>query len=215
MRLGSIEAVVVALQEDANAEVEKIDRDLAAAVARVREEDAALPVVVSDAETRVAAARRAVRDHIGAEDWADRLAVLNNRQSWIERATAEGERKLQALDPSSLRADLVDLVREGFERMPSGPLELLVPADHVDLAETLLREGTLAPAGNVVARVGATSEITSGCILQTPDGRIRYENSYASRARRLEAVWRSQLGALYEEQPDLARSGSLSRSIVA
>ncbi len=39
MPFGSIEAVVAAVQEDANGEVENIERDLAAAIARARDED--------------------------------------------------------------------------------------------------------------------------------------------------------------------------------
>ena len=215
MRMGSTEAVVVAVQEDAAAEVERIERDVATAVARLRAEDAALPVVVADAETRVAAARRAVRDRVAAEDWADRLAVLNNRETWIERVIAEGERRLGALDLSILRADLVDLVGEAIGRMPDGPLELLVPAGDRELVEAMLGEGTLTPPGKVVTGVKATSEITSGCIVQTADGRIRYENSYSTRARRLETAWRARLGALYEEPAEPARSGSSAQRSVA
>ena len=208
MRLGSIEAVVVAVQEDANAEIEKIERDVAAAVARLREEDAALPVVVPDAETRLAAARRAVRDRIAGEDWADRLATLSNREAWIARVHDEGERRLAALDPPAVRADLGVFVREAFERMPNTAVELLVPAAHLELAESMWRDGTLVPAGRVIAAVRGTPEVASGCILQTLDGHIRYENTHATRATRLEAVWRAQLGALYEEPAGGALAGS-------
>jgi vacuolar-type H+-ATPase subunit E/Vma4 len=215
MQFGSIEAVVLAVQEDAKADVEKIERDLATTIARLREEDAALPVVVPDANARIAAARRQGRDRIAAEDWADRQAALSNRETWIQRVTAEGERKLRALDPAVLRADLVDLVREALDRMPNQPLELLVPAEQIDLAEPILGDPTLAAPGKVVTRVGVTSEVTSGCIVQSADGRIRYDNSYGIRARRFEVAWRARLGELYEQrlEPALA-GGSSSRNDV-
>jgi len=210
MRFGSIEAVVLAVQEDAKAEVEKIEHDLATTIARLREEDALLPVVVPDANGRITAARRQTRDRIAAEDWADRRAALGNRETWIQRVIAEGGRKLRALDPAVLRADLVDLVREALDRMPNEPLELLVPAGHIDLAETILRDPTLAASGKVVRRAGVTSEVTSGCIVQTADGRIRYDNSYGIRARRFEAASRARLGELYEQRLEPALAGGSS-----
>lgn len=197
MPLGSIEAVVLAVQEDAKAEVEKIERDLATDIARLRQEDAALPVVVPDADARVAAARRQVRDRIAAEDGADHKAALSDRETWIRRAMTEGERKLRGLDAGLLRADLIHFAREALDRMPNTPLELLVPANHRELAETLLRDGALSGSGKVVTRVGVAPEVTSGCIVQTADGRIRYDNSYEARARRFEAAWRARLGEMY------------------
>jgi vacuolar-type H+-ATPase subunit E/Vma4 len=196
---GSIEAVVLAVQEDARAEIDKIERDLATAIARLREEYATLPGDLPDAGARIAAARRQARDRIAAEDWTDHQAALSHRETWIHQVVAEGERKLRALDPAVLRADLVELVREALDRMPNEPLELLVPAGQIDVAEMIARDGTLAASGRVVTRVGVASEVTSGCILQTAGGRIRYENSYSSRARRLEAEWRARLGNLYAQ----------------
>src|SRR5450759_4839544 len=53
MQFGSIEAVVAAVQEDANAEVEKIERDLAAAVARARDRGGEVALDLLDFGVRV------------------------------------------------------------------------------------------------------------------------------------------------------------------
>jgi vacuolar-type H+-ATPase subunit E/Vma4 len=197
MLYGSVEAVVVGVQEDAKAEIEKIERDLATTIARLREEDSRLPVVVADADVRVSAARRQGRDRIAAEDRADHQAALTERESWIEQVVAEGERRLRALDPGEVRADLVRLAREAFERMPDQPLEVLVSPAHVDLADAILHDESIAASGRTIAGVKATPEVSSGCIVQTVNGRIRYDNTYRARGRRFEAAWRARLGGLY------------------
>lgn len=207
MQLGSIEAVVAAIQEDARAEIETIERELAAAVERLRLEDAALPVVVPEAEARIASARRQVHDRTAAEDWADRRAALSLRERWIERVTAKGERKLAALDAAARHADLVDLLREAFARMPHEPLELSVPAGELDVAIRIVHDENITAPGQVVTRVKIAPEIAAGCVVSTADGRFRYENSYSSRARRFEALWRARLGELYVQRLEPVLAG--------
>ena len=197
-RLGSIDAVVLAVQEDARAEIDTIERDLATAVARLRE--AAPPSPAPDADGRIAAAHRLVRERIAAEDWADHQAALGGREAWIQQVIAEGERTLDALDAAARRADIAAFARDALARLPPAPLELLVPAGDVDVAQTLVREGTFAASAKVITRVAATSEIASGCLVQTADGHIRYDNSHRSRATRFEPVWRARLCELYERQ---------------
>jgi vacuolar-type H+-ATPase subunit E/Vma4 len=206
-QLGSIDAVVLAVQEDARAEVDTIERDLAAAIARLRA--AAPPAPAPDAAGRIAAARRLVRERIAAEDWADHQAALSDREAWIQRVMIEGERSLAALDPATRRADMLAFAREALDHLPPAPLELLVPAGDVAVAETLVREGAFAASGKGIARVAATSEIASGCLVQTVGGHIRYDNSHRSRVKRFEAVWRARLCELYEQRLTPSLVGAL------
>jgi vacuolar-type H+-ATPase subunit E/Vma4 len=203
--LGSIDAVVLAVQEDARAEIDSIERDLAATIARLR--DVAPPSLAADADGRIAAAHRIVRERFAAEDWADHQVALSDREAWIQRVMAEGERTLGALDSAARRADVAAFVREALDRLPPAPVELLVPAGEVDTAEALIREGTFTASGKVITRVAATSEIVSGCLVQTADGHIRYDNSHCSRAKRFESVWRARLCELYERQLSSALAG--------
>jgi vacuolar-type H+-ATPase subunit E/Vma4 len=195
MQLGSIESVLAAVQEDARAENEQIERETAAAIARAREEDARLPVVVADAEARVGAARRQARDRLAAEDWADHEAAIRDREAWIAQVVDEGERRLAALDPVTARSDIVRFAREAFDCLPDQPLELLVPPRLAGVAD-LVRSGTSKP----VARVTPSEACDGGCIAQTVDGRIRFDNTYRDRRRRFEAIWRARLGDVYGER---------------
>jgi vacuolar-type H+-ATPase subunit E/Vma4 len=198
MQFGSIEAVVAAVQEDANAEVEKIERDLAAATARAREEDRRLPVVVPDAEARISRARRQVHDRIAAEEAADHQSALKDREMWIAQAMAEGQRRVLALDVAAARADLVRLAREAIDRMPDQTLELLVSTARADLLDAATRDEIMAVPGKTIARVTPSPSVGSGgCIVQTIDGRIRYDNTYAARCRRFESIWRARLGEMW------------------
>jgi vacuolar-type H+-ATPase subunit E/Vma4 len=208
IRSGSIEAVIAAVHEDAAAEIETIERDCAAAMARLREDDAALPVVVPGADARLAAARQFGRDRIGAEDQAGRHAALNDRETWIDGVVAEGQRRLHELSVDERHADLEVLIRDALERMPNAVLQILVPAVDVAVARAIV-EGVVSSGGKTVAAVNAAPTLASGCIAQTADRRIRYDNSYAARARRLEPIWRAQLGELYEQRlaPAIAAGG--------
>ncbi len=198
MPFGSIEAVVAAVQEDANAEVEKIERDLAAAIARARDEDRPLPLVVPDAAARISRARRQAHDRIAAEEAADHESALKDREMWIARAVKEGQRRLLALDVATARADLVRLAREAIDRMPDQALELLVPAARADLLDAATRDEIMTAPGKTIARVTPSPNVGSGgCIVQTIDGRIRYENTYAARCRRFESFWRARLGEMW------------------
>jgi vacuolar-type H+-ATPase subunit E/Vma4 len=207
MQFGSIDSVVLAIQEDAQSEVEKIDRDLAAAIARLREEDAALPMVVPDADARIAAAQRQVRDRLAAQEWADYQAALTMREAWVQKVIEEGTRRVRALDPAVARGYLTDMVRDGVERMPDETLDVLVPEAWREMAETLLRDGTLARFGKTIGRIIVSADIASGCLVQTADGRLRYDNSDEVRARRLESAWRARLGELYDRGLELTPVG--------
>jgi vacuolar-type H+-ATPase subunit E/Vma4 len=196
---GSVETVIAVVHEDAAAEIEKIERDCVAAIARLQEDEAALPIVVPDADARIAAARRRGRDRLGAQDWADRQAALSDREAWIDGVVVKGERRLRELTVEERRADLEVLIGEALDRMPNAALQVLVPANDVAAARAIVESGCL-PAGKAVTAVMETAAVASGCIVQTTDGRICYDNSYAARARRLGPAWRARLGEFYEQR---------------
>jgi vacuolar-type H+-ATPase subunit E/Vma4 len=195
---GSVEAVIVAVQEDAGAEIEKIDRDVDAAMARARAEDAALPAVIPDAEARIAAARHSVRDRTAAEDGADRESALTGREEWIRRVREAGERRLAGLTDAARRADLTAFAVDAIGFMPDEPIEVLVPLRDGGMSDMLRTELATRSTGRTIAAVRAVAEVRSGCVAQTIDGRIRYENTYDRRAERFEPIWRAFLADQYE-----------------
>ena len=211
MQFGSIEAVVAAVREDAKEESEKVERDLAAVIARAREEDARFPVVVPDAEARINRARRQAHDRIAAEDAADHQSAIKDREVWIAQVVAEGQRRLLVLDAATARADLARLAREAIDHMPDQALELLVSATRADVLDAVPRDDFMTAPGKKIARVTPTPNIVSGgCIVQTIDGRMRYDNTYAARCRRFESIWRARLGNMYEQRLEPIVVGSSS-----
>ena len=195
--LGSVEGVIAAIREDARVEVERIEREGRKAVEAQRQSDAAVPLVLADADARISAARRQASERRAQEDWADRQSALNAREAWIAAIGESGARRLRAAAPSARRAELLQRAREGRARLPDGDCRVLVAAADASLADEPWRADL---AGSSTARidVAAAAEVDAGCIVETTDGRIRFDNTYAARARRFESDWRHALGELFD-----------------
>lgn len=193
--LGSSAAVAAAVREDEGAEVERIDRETVAALARLVEEDAAAPVALPEREVRLGAARREARELLAQEDLRDAREALEARESWMRRAVVEGRKLLADPVPAAQRrADLARLAREGLDRLPGDPVEIVVaPADAALLDDAWIRD--LAP-GRAVRVVQGDDALAGGCVVQS--GKVTFDNSLEARARRFEAAWRTALGALYQ-----------------
>jgi vacuolar-type H+-ATPase subunit E/Vma4 len=195
--LGSVEAVVAAIHEDARDELLRIERDAAAAIDRLRFEDAAAPVAAAGADARILAARRRAREQAAAEDWSDREDALNARERWTAAVVEEGMRRLLASPDDVKRADLLAFAREAIARLPAGACELLVSPQDLPLLDHGWRAQLNAHIATP-ASVRASAAIAGGCVAQRRDGRIRFDNSYAARARRDESRWRTAIGTLFD-----------------
>ena len=195
--LGSVEGVIAAIREDARVEIERIERDGKAAVAALRQSDAALPLVLADADARISAARRQAAERRAEEDWADRQSALNARESWIGAVAASGAARLRALAAPERRLELLKLAREARSRIPEGDCLVLVAAADLPLIDDGWRTA-LAATSTARIDVHVGPEIDAGCIVETADGRIRFDNTYASRARTFESDWRHALGDLFD-----------------
>jgi vacuolar-type H+-ATPase subunit E/Vma4 len=200
---GSLEAVLVAIQEDARAEIEKIETDTDATLARLHEEEAHTPVVVPDADVRIAVARRQARERLAEDQWADRQAALNAREIWIGRVAAEGQKRLLALAQEVRRREISRFAGEAAARLTSDQVDVLVAVDDEALTHDAAWRAELEAATGKHMVVTATSEVMDGgCIVRTSDGRIRYDNTYAARARRFELAWRAALGTLFDARSE-------------
>jgi vacuolar-type H+-ATPase subunit E/Vma4 len=195
--LGSVAAVVAAILEDADAEVEAIDRDAAASIAALP----ALPREDTGLEdaAAIAAARERARIAVAHEDWEDARAALSDREAWIGRAVEAGRGRLRALDTAAARRNhLAALAREAIERLPAGPLEIVVSEADAPLLDADWKRGALRP--DDAARVSiAVDGVDGGLVVRTADGRVQYDNTWTARAERLQPVWRSALAELYEQ----------------
>jgi vacuolar-type H+-ATPase subunit E/Vma4 len=194
--LGSVGAVVAAVQDEAEAAVEAIRAEAAARAASIlREEQAAAP---TDREARLAAARRQARERLAREDWEDSRAGLEQREAWIRRVTAEGLRRLAEAEPEARRQRLLALAADALSRLPGDRFELgLGDADLASMAEGDRRALAAERGAAEVRCVPDPAAVGGGCVARTAEGRATFDNTYPARARALERAWRSVLGALH------------------
>lgn len=196
--LGSPAAVAAAVRDDADASVEKVERDLAAALARLAAEEGAEPGAPVDRDARLAGARRQAREHLAREDLADAREPLEAREAWLRRVLAEGWRRLDEPQPQGARREqLARLAREGLDRVPGDEVEIVVSPADAALVDASWA-ATLAPPRR--ARLASDAGLRAGgCLVRSSDGRVAFDNSLEARARRFEAAWRAALGGLYHE----------------
>ena len=193
--LGSVAAVVAATLEDADAEVDAIDREAAAAIAALPRGDGAADRPEDTAA--IAAARERARIAIAHEDWEDARAAIGEREAWLTRALEIGRRRLAMPEAPALRRDrLALLAREAIERLPAGPIEIVVAEADVPLLDADWRS-TLAP--NDPAQIAIVAgPIDGGLLARTRDGRAVFDNTWTARAERLQSIWRAALADVYD-----------------
>lgn len=194
---GSVEAVVAAIREDALEETQRIEREGGVAVRRLQQEDAALPVVVADADARLAAARTRARERLAVEDWSDRQSALKAREAWVAAVVAAAEQRLEQRPAGDRLSGLVTLACEALDRLTAAECTLLVSIRDRAIIDAETHHQLERTTGKRVT-VTADGTIAGGCIAESRDGRIRFDNTYAARVRRFEPVWRRALGERFD-----------------
>ena len=119
--LGSPASVVAAIREDGEAEVERFRESAAVELASIATEAASMNVAIDDREERLAAARRSNEERVARQEWEGRRAVMQQRETWIERVVA----KAQEGWGTSPAAALEVLVREARSRLPDGDCDVV------------------------------------------------------------------------------------------
>jgi vacuolar-type H+-ATPase subunit E/Vma4 len=207
--LGSVAAVMAAVREDAQADVDAIEREAAEMVSRINAQSPAPP----DNAPAIAAARERARTRLAQEDWEDTRAALADREAWIAEAAALGRERMRNARSDdraceARRDALARLAAEGIARLPAGPVVIVVTADDAALLDAgwRARIGRGDPASfEIVSRA-----IGGGCIVQSADGRAVFDNTYDARIERLQARWRSILFDIYERATSGAAGGRAS-----
>lgn len=196
--LGSVQAVVAAIREEAAAELEMLGQKTQAELDRIRAEEARDVVTVPDGESRLAAARQQARARLADQDWQDAREAFAERERWMARVVAQARQQLAEADtPDRRRTVLAALAREGLERLPAGPCDIVVSVGDATLLDSTWSQTLAATTGRANLRVIA-GPVEGGCLARTLDGRASFDNSYAARAKRFESAWRAALAALYE-----------------
>jgi len=207
--LGSVAAVIAAVREDADAEVEGIQRDTQRAIDALTHFDTAVAGRPEDAAPVVAARTRA-RIAAAHDDGEDARVAIGEREEWLARALDLGRAQLAVPQaPAVRRDDLARLTREAIDRLPPGRLDILVSAADAPLldAEWIATVGGDRHADLTVG-VGA---VEGGCIVRTADGRVVFDNTWPARHERLQSAWRSAMTDVYEHAvATLSRAGDIN-----
>ena len=192
-------AVVEALREEAEGEVQRIAHETQERVARLRASAGGEPADLPDRGPRLAAARREAAELLAQEAGADRRAMLEEREAWIGRIVAEGLRRLESPEPAAERRDsLARLAAEAAASLPGEASEIVVaPADAALLDEAWCKDVAKAAGKKVVRVVADAGRRAGGCLARTPGGKVSFDNGYEARARRFEPVWRAGLAEIY------------------
>jgi len=186
---GSVEAVIAAIREEAHEETARIAREAGDAIDRLRQEDAAMPVVVPDADARLASARARARERLAAEDWEDRQLAMQIREAWIALVIEAATKRVAAQDDAQRRAHLVTSAREALSRLAGVDCTLVVAENDAPLVTDEVRHELEAATGKRL-RIEASAAVHGGCVAQTDAGRVRCDNTFAARIRRYEPEWR-------------------------
>jgi vacuolar-type H+-ATPase subunit E/Vma4 len=196
--VGSVAALVAAVQDDAAAEADAAENEADQAVARILADHAGRLPSGSDDRRAIDAARDRARVRVAQEDWEDARDAIAEREAWIAKAVEIGKRRLgEPQTPEERRRLLSSLAREAIVRLPPGPLEIVVAEADAPALDRDWRAGLVAPADPDQVRI-VIAPIGGGLVLRSGDGRATFDNTFAARANRLESAWRAALADLYE-----------------
>ena len=197
--LGSVTAVVEALREEAEGEVQRIAHETEERISQLRASAGGEPPDLPDRGPRLAAARREAAELSAQEAWADRRAMLEEREAWIGRIVAEGLGRLEAPEPDPERRSLLArLATEAAAFLPGEVCEIVVaPADAALLDDAWCKEVAKAAGKKIVRVVADAGRRAGGCLARTEGGKVSFDNGFQARARRFEPAWRVGLAEIY------------------
>ncbi|HSP96582.1 MAG TPA: V-type ATP synthase subunit E [Candidatus Dormibacteraeota bacterium] len=109
------------------------------------------------------------------------MRLLQVREALIEAALTQARAQLAAALPAAAET-LVALIREGLPHFPAGPVRVRIAERDAALLDPPLRAAL--EAGRWTLRVEPADVRGGGVILESDDGRLRFDNSLDARGRR-------------------------------
>lgn len=185
--LGSVAAVIAAVEEDGRAELERLQAEGAAATLAASAGPATPPdEVVAELTRRLEEALRNAAAAEAEQAWLDRRAELEDREAWFDAVAEEAIALLsQALTPAVLER----WAAEALQAMGSEEAEVrLAPEDARTLPEETRR------------RLHVVEDLTlprGSCVARSFDGGLRFDNGVRARAERTRTGWRARLAEVY------------------
>lgn len=134
-------------------------------------------------EGRARGRREAAQLLAGAEAECQRR-YLQARERLIEQTIARARERLAALASHPNAAAVLDrLIVEAVRALPPGPVRVLMPGSYAGL----LGAKQVQRLGGERIQIQTQEEFPpgGGVVLETPDGRLRFDNSFEGRIRRM------------------------------
>ncbi len=201
---GSVESVVAAITDEADAEIERRSAGRDAAVAAILAEDRPEKGLRSpEGFARVAKAREEARERRAREDRLDARTAIERREQWLREVRAAGAKLAGEHESGPGGPDLLfALAAEAVARIPVDACEVIVPERSAALVDAPWLTRLAERSGKRAVRRGASDglRVESGCLARSDDGRYAFDNTLEARSKRFESAWRSALTALYAHE---------------
>ena len=167
-------AEIVQVLADAHARAERV-RAVAAA-----DSEAARAAAAREGEER---GRRRAAALLAVAEAQSRLLLLQVRESHLDEALGRARRQLTTLSGvPNPRQVVVALIREALRTLEPGPVRVRLPESQASLLDDVTRRQL--GAGRWALHFETAAVPGGGVIVETDDGRRRFDNSIEARARR-------------------------------
>ena len=137
---------------------------------------------------------------LAAAEAKSRREWLSDREGLIEDAITRARGQLERFaQKAGARDTLLDLIREGLRALPVGPVHVHVPEGYQQLIDGALAASLAAEGWQVHFETDGVPG--GGVVLETADGRLRFDNSFDARIRRrMKQLRRLAADALFAEE---------------
>lgn len=173
------------IREQASSETAQLTADAHAHIERIRaasavEIEAVHAAAVREGEER---GRRRAAALLAVADSQARLTLLHARETHIQEALARTRNQLAELNGlPNARAVLAAFIREALRALDPGPVRVRVSESQAALLDDATRRQLAA--GRWALHFEAAVVAGGGVIVETEDGRLRFDNSVDARIRR-------------------------------
>jgi V/A-type H+-transporting ATPase subunit E len=173
------------IREESAAEIKQLLADAAARAERLRATAAAEVESIRSAAAREGEQRgqRRAAALLAVAEAQSRLRILRVREAHIAAALARATTQLASLTGiAQAGAVVASLIREALQAIEPGPVRVRLAASQAALLDDAARRQL--GAGRWALRFESAPNSAGGVVVETDDGRLRFDNSITARVRR-------------------------------
>lgn len=192
---GNLEALLAAMRHEAQLRIDELKAEAQTGEETVLESaEAAGARALRD--QRLRAARREATERLAREDWLDGRQALEAREAWLAEVKAAAHARLLAEPPD--RDRLARLAAEAARALPGDVAVVhLTPAAR-EVVDAEWARALAEETGKTEVRLESDPSLEGGCLARTPDGRVRFDNTWSARAERMDPILRRALAEHFD-----------------